>query len=200
MSRNTAAPAPTRPLPPAEATFTIDEVVRQVGTSVRTVRHYIAQRVLVAPPFRSSNTRYDRAFLVRFEAARALRERGVHLPDIRAQLEAMPFIEMARLAGYEVEASSQVGAGGGTGTLGRGTATATVRPGAGAGAAGAAKGTAVLPAGFVGPYRAGPGTASERWEHFEVCPGVRLLVRTEADAEAWRVAREMLSLFAAKSG
>lgn len=183
-------------MPPAEASFTIDEVVRQVGTSVRTVRHYIAQHVLVAPPFRSSNTRYDRAFLVRFEAARALRGRGVHLPAIRAQLEAMPFVEMARLAGYEVEASSQVGAGGETGTLARGTAT--VRPSAGAGAA--AKEAAVLPAGFVGPYRAGPGTASERWEHFEVCPGVRLLVRTEADAEAWRVAREMLSMFAAANG
>jgi len=122
------------------------------------------------------------------------------LPVIRAQLDAMPFAEMARLAGYEVDASGQVGAGGGTGDLARGT-SATPGQGTGASTGGSAvKGTGVLPAGFVGAYRAGPGTASERWEHFEVCPGVRLLVRTEADAEAWRVAREMLSLFAAARG
>jgi hypothetical protein len=49
----------------------------------------------------------------------------------------------------------------------------------------------------VGPYRTGPAVPSERWEHFDVCPGVRVLVRTEADAEAWRVAREMIALFTA---
>jgi len=52
---------------------------------------------------------------------------------------------------------------------------------------------------MLGPYRTGAAHPSERWEHHEVCPGVRLLVRTEADAEAWRVAREILATFAAPS-
>jgi len=177
VTTSSAASSSGHPLPPADATFTISEIVRRVGTSLRTVRHYVAEKVVVPPPFRSSNTRYDRAFLVRFQAARALRKKGEHLPAIRARLDAMAFEEMARLAGY----APDLEATGGSGTGG---------PGAGQAAA-----VRALPAGFVGAYRAGPAQASERWEHFEVCPGVKLLVRTEADSEAWRVAREMLALF-----
>lgn len=52
-----------------------------------------------------------------------------------------------------------------------------------------------LPSGFVGPYRPALGHASERWDHVGICPGVVLMVRGEADAEAWRVAREIVALF-----
>jgi DNA-binding transcriptional MerR regulator len=52
-----------------------------------------------------------------------------------------------------------------------------------------------LPAGFVGPHRPALAHASERWEHVGICPGVVLMVRGEADAEAWRVAREIVALF-----
>ena len=208
MSSDTSAPPAGRPLPPADATFSIQDIVRRGGTSLRTVRHYVAQKVLVPPAFRSSKTRYDRAFLVRFQAARALRLRGEHLPDIRAKLDAMAFAEMARLAGYTVDAATEqaLSAAARTSLPGGSHAvsphavsphavptTGPVAAGAGAGAQSGAS----LPGGFVGAYRAGPAVPSERWEHFDVCPGVRLLVRTEADAEAWRVAREMLALFAA---
>jgi len=36
---------------------------------------------------------------------------------------------------------------------------------------------------------------SERREHLAICPGVMLLVKSEADAEAWRVGREIVALF-----
>jgi hypothetical protein len=50
-----------------------------------------------------------------------------------------------------------------------------------------------LPEGFAGPYR--KELASERWEHVAICPGVVLMVKGEADAEAWRVAREIVAVF-----
>jgi DNA-binding transcriptional MerR regulator len=53
----------------------------------------------------------------------------------------------------------------------------------------------VLPGGFLGPYRPALGHGSERWDHVGICPGVVLMVRGEADAEAWRVAREIVELF-----
>ncbi len=196
MSSDPSAAPAGRPLPPADATFSIQDIVRRGGTSLRTVRHYVAQKVLVPPAFRSSKTRYDRTFLVRFQAARALRSQGDHLPDIRTKLDAMSFAEMARLAGYAVDPATEQAsfAAARTARLGPSHApSATPRSDA------PARSDASLPDGFVGPYRAGPAVPSERWEHFEVCPGVRVLVRTEADAEAWRVAREMLALFAAPS-
>lgn len=56
-----------------------------------------------------------------------------------------------------------------------------------------------LPDGFMGPYRPALARPSERWEHVAICPGVVLLVRSEADAEAWRVAGEITALFGAES-
>ena len=64
-------------------------------------------------------------------------------------------------------------------------------PGAGASAPGAGP----LPAGFLGPYRAGAAPPHERWDFFEICPGVKLLVRSEADPEARRVASEIVAHF-----
>lgn len=57
-----------------------------------------------------------------------------------------------------------------------------------------------LPAGLVGPYRPSLGHGSERWDHVGICPGVVLMVRGEADAEAWRVAREIVAVFGGQRG
>lgn len=59
----------------------------------------------------------------------------------------------------------------------------------------AAPATRPLPEGMIGPYRAGLGQPSERWEHVTLCPGVVLTVHGEADSEAWRVAREVVAMF-----
>jgi len=55
-----------------------------------------------------------------------------------------------------------------------------------------------LPEGFLGPYRPAFTQPTERWERISICPGVDLMVRSEADAEAWRVASEIARLFGTK--
>jgi hypothetical protein len=135
----------------------------------------------------------------------------------------MPQEEMIRLAGFvapdEGEATlhdsgASAGTGGQAPIGSTPTASATPFSGALAGlprspAAGAAAlskhsaasgdsaapSTGTLPVGFVGPYRAGAAPPHERWDFFDVCPGVKLLVSAEADPEARRVANEMLALF-----
>lgn len=178
---------PPSPLPPDSATFTVREVAKLALCTIRTVRHYIRQQVVPAPAFRSSKTRYDRAFLVRLRAARTLRQRGLHVGGLRAELAAMPQEEMIRLAGFVAPDEAEVTAHDPAGPEKGGQAQV--------GAAPAAPGTGTLPAGFVGPYRAGAAPPHERWDFFEVCPGVKLMVCADADPEARRVANEMLALF-----
>jgi DNA-binding transcriptional MerR regulator len=197
-------------LPPADATFTVREIARHAEVSLRTIRHYIAERVLPAPEFRSSKTRYDRAFLVRLRAAMVLRRRGLHVSGVREQLAATSPEEMIRLAGYDLpagESARMATAPRVAAVLGATTPSAATLHGSAAGiraepgAVGPAGDTAVsgqtphLPPGFLGPYRAGAMPPHERWDFFEVCPGVKLLVRSEADPEAWRVANEIVALF-----
>lgn len=195
-------------LPPVGATFTVREVAQMANISLRTIRHYVGERVLPAAELRSSKTRYGRAFLVRLRAAITLRARGLHVRGVREQLAEATMAEMLKLAGYDAAPGDEMApdlrgaesgvtpraseaAARGKEAAGRGGEVAA-RGGtaSGAGAAGRA-----LPAGFLGAYRAGAGPAHESWEHFEVCPGVKLLVRREADPEAWRVAEEIVAVF-----
>jgi DNA-binding transcriptional MerR regulator len=185
-------------LPPPDASFSVHEIVYHAAVSLRTIRHYVAEKIVPAPEFRSSRTRYDRMFIVRLRAARALRRRGLTLSAIRDQLDLMPADEMIRLAGYALPAPDPIPA-----------AVSTKRPpvstrnGSGDAQVSTRSGRSPmptmpspsLPTGFLGPYRPSPTAPREQWEHFEICPGVKLLVRTEADSESWRVAREMLALF-----
>jgi DNA-binding transcriptional MerR regulator len=162
-------PAPLAPAP--DATFSIREAARAAGTTVRSIRYYVERKVVPPPEFKSVHTRYDCAFLVRLRAVTQLRKKNLRIDAIRKQIDAASPDELLRIAGY-----------------------AMPPPAAAPPPAGPAPST-VLPAGFVGPYRAGTTYPSERWEHLAICPGVMLLVKSEADAEAWRVGREIVALF-----
>lgn len=169
------AAAASAPPPPPDAEYSIDDIARLSRVPVRTIRYYVKQRALEPPEFRSMHTRYSAEFLIRLRAIAALRRKKLRLDVIRPRLEAASREEILRLAGYEAPA----GGGGGA-------------------PAGAADGSPrALPPGFLGPHR-GASHPTERWEHMEICPGVKLLVRSEADGEAWRVAREIVALFAAR--
>jgi DNA-binding transcriptional MerR regulator len=169
MSRSATAVAAARPPPPPDLSLSVEQLSRAAGVPVRTLRYYVKRGALVPPEFRSRNTRYDCTFLIRLRAIAALRRQGLKLRAIVPRLDAASPDDLLRLAGYAVPD----------------TAGSPAPPG------GAAR---PLAAGFLGPYR-GAGPSAERWEHLEVCPGVKLLVRCEADAEAWRVAREILATF-----
>jgi hypothetical protein len=52
---------------------------------------------------------------------------------------------------------------------------------------------ALSPAAPLGPYRF---SRSEPWQKIVLAPGVELLVSAAADAEAWRVAREIEATYA----
>jgi DNA-binding transcriptional MerR regulator len=183
MATSATPPAPTPPPPvpppPPDATFSIREAAREAGVTIRTIRYYVQRRALPTikdTDFKSIHTRYDRAFLVRLRAIARLRTTTRHLEPILARIDAATPDELLDLAGYETPPPP--------------APTAPAAPPAPAPAASTA-----LPPGFAGPYRSGVAYPSERWEHLAICPGVVLLVKTEADAEAARVAREIVALF-----
>jgi DNA-binding transcriptional MerR regulator len=143
--------------------------------TIRTIRYYVERRALPttkATTFKSIHTRYDRAFVVRLRAIARLRKTTRNLEPILARVDAADPDELLRLAGYEVPAPPPA-------------PDPTAEPAR----------SPALPAGFAGPYRAAIAYPSERWEHIAICPGVVLLVKAEADAEALRVGREIVALF-----
>jgi DNA-binding transcriptional MerR regulator len=207
MSR--IAGAPPLPPPPPDTKLTILQVARAAGVRVRAIRYYVAQKALTAPEFRSRNTRYDRAFLVRLRALAALRREGLKLDVIVPQLDAASPEELLRLGGYAVPDSFGQPGQPTTSTAAQAASPArtaaqaaspapTTAPVATTSLASPATTARPLAAGFLGPYR-GAACPTERWEHMEICPGVKLLVRAEADFEAWRVAREIVATFAVRS-
>ena len=162
--------------------MTIDDLAREADILPRAVRYYFQRGMLPKPPFKSRNTRYGRAHLVRLRAIVKLRKTGLLLDAIRKKLARMTEDEILDLAGMAppVEPpanalpSQPVTAGDAS------LPSPPARP---------------LPDGFHGPYRAALARPSERWEHVTLCPGVVLMVRGEADSEAWRVASEIVATF-----
>ena len=210
-------PFKTTALPPPGATFTVREIARHAECTIRTVRNYIQVKVVPAPQFRSSKTRYDRAFLVRLRAAMTLRRRGLHVRGVLETLSATPPEELFRLAGYEVPmeevetvlatlAPSQPPAGAPSPADARDAARAhppparapqptSPDPAAPVPLAATTVPVRPLPPGFLGRYRPSAALPHERWDTFEICPGVKLTVRADPDPEASRVAQEILTLF-----
>lgn len=181
----TGSPSALPPPPPPDTSLTIEQLSRAAHVRVSTIRYYVAHGALTPPEFHSRNTRYGRDFLVRLRAVCALRAQRLKLAAIIPRLDAASPQELLRLAGYAAPPAEP------------GQAAAPKQPGStGSPAGGPSPQTAARPLapGFLGPYR-GAGAPSERWEHIEICPGVKLLVRSEADAEAWRVAREIVATF-----
>lgn len=148
--------------------LTLDELADAADVSPRLVRYYLERGLLPSPKFKSRATRYGPAYLPRLRAIRRLREEGLGVEEIQKRLR--------KASAEEIEA------------LG---APPSVEPEAPEEEA--ASKEKKLPEGFAGPYR--KELASERWEHVALCPGVVLMVKGEADAEAWRVAREIAALF-----
>jgi DNA-binding transcriptional MerR regulator len=153
-----------------DMTFSLEELASASGLSPRGIRYYIAQGLLPRPAFRGTITRYDQSYLVRLRAIARLRKERLRLDAIRKRLAAASPEELLRLSGLD-EAKAQ-----------------------------AESARRALPEGFLGPYRPALAQASERWDRIPICPGVELFVRAEADAEALRVAHEIVATYGAPAG
>ena len=79
--------------------MTAKELGVTVGVTARTVRFYTAERVLPAPEFRGTATRYTREHLICLVAIRALQQqRRMSLPAIRHYLQTTDRLEVERMA------------------------------------------------------------------------------------------------------
>ncbi len=179
-------PLPLVPLPPADIQYSAAEAALEAGISLRTIRYWVGRRALpkVSPEdFRGPDTRYGRDFVIRLRAISRLLRGDRHLTRVVATFEGATEDERIRMAGYEPpkepprEATRE--------EVSVGSQTAHVSP---------------LPAGFTGPYRGLAAYPAERCDHMPICPGVTLVVKTDADAEAHRVAREIVALFGKMAG
>jgi len=78
--------------------FRIAEVVRETGVRRGTLRHWVKMGLLPPPPRRGRGTKYDEAFITRVRAARALREQGHRLREVRRRLAKATALDLSVLA------------------------------------------------------------------------------------------------------
>lgn len=79
-----------------DKTFTIEDLAAMTGTSVRTVRYYIAENLLPGPGARGKSAVYTEDHLVRLRLIRLLTERRTPLAEVRDM--------MARVSDEEIRA------------------------------------------------------------------------------------------------
>jgi len=81
--------------------LTIEELAERAGVPVRTVRFYIAERLLPGPGARGREASYGEEHLLRLMLVRRLSERGQRLAKIRAYLEGLSLDEVRALLAEE---------------------------------------------------------------------------------------------------
>jgi DNA-binding transcriptional MerR regulator len=93
----------------ATRAFTMHELVAQTGVSVRTLRHWIRQKVVPKPIGRGRGARYDDRHLIRARAVAHLRKSGVSIARIRAQIGSRTDEELAAMVPPEARALTPEG-------------------------------------------------------------------------------------------
>jgi len=82
----------------AMKSYKVEELAREAGTSVRTVRYYLRRGLLPTPPFRGKDTGYGREHLVRLRAIRKLQEAFLPLDAISLELSSRSLAELEQIA------------------------------------------------------------------------------------------------------
>jgi DNA-binding transcriptional MerR regulator len=152
-----------------EQTWKLDELAQQADVSARTVRYYVQRGLLPAPVFRGRDTVYSPEHLLRLKAIRRLQEQFLPLDAIQQELERC-----------SPEALRTLAAGGDEGRL---------TP-----AAPQVRRQLSSPSLFQRPTPTRE--AGERWQRWELAPGLELHLSERADAEVCRYAEELLNEFA----
>ncbi len=144
--------------------YSVEELARTTGATVGEIRRW--RRAGCVPPTvaRGPNTRFEEVHRRYVLAVKRMRAHGTHLHAIAARLVGISEAELLALAGLAPT---------------RSTPTSTPTP----------TSTSIPEA--LSPYRPDDARARQLWELIEICPGVSLCVRADADTEARRVAREI---------
>lgn len=77
--------------------YSLSDLAKLAGVSVRTVRYYIAQGLLPSPVQQGPNTRYTDVHLDRLRLIRRLQAAHLPLAQIRRQLDTLPHEQVASL-------------------------------------------------------------------------------------------------------
>jgi len=151
-----------------EQTWKLDDLARQADVSARTVRYYVQRGLLPPPVFRGRDTVYSSEHLLRLKAIRRLQERFLPLDAIQQELERCSPEALRKLATGDDEG-------------GLPPAAPQVR-------------RQLSPPPL--PQRPRPAhAAGERWQRWELAPGLELHLSERADAEVCRYAEELLNEF-----
>lgn len=70
-------------------TYSISELAKEAGVTVRTIRYYISQGLLPSPGMAGQGDRYDTAYLKRLQLIKRLKEEYLPLEKIRELLETL---------------------------------------------------------------------------------------------------------------
>jgi DNA-binding transcriptional MerR regulator len=87
--------------------YTMAQLVAEAGVTVRTVRHWVHERVLPHRDYGDWFFKYDEAFRARLLAVVRLRDKGWHLPEIREKLDRATPEEITALAGLAPPAGAR---------------------------------------------------------------------------------------------
>ncbi len=98
--------------------LTGEELAAKAGVELRSIRYYIAQRLLPAARFRGASTRYEPEHLVRLLMVKKLKAENLTLREIRTRMALMSYAEIeaavAPMLGAPTKANVQPPAAEGT--------------------------------------------------------------------------------------
>lgn len=89
-------------------TFTIGELAKEAGVSVRTIRFYIDEGLIPPPEVRGRNTLYGEEYLDRIELIRRLKEAYLPLREIQQRLQRLSDAAVRELLGKEGQTEPDV--------------------------------------------------------------------------------------------
>lgn len=165
--------------------YSIRQLSRATGVTVRALRHHFRLRVIEPPPNRGPHTRYTEDHFVRVLALKALRRRKFSLAAIRDTLAGASNEELFALAGLPKPPREIAPEDIEKAHVAEAQDRARLEP---------TPETSIALQERVGPYRAAH--ARQAWTRVTICPGVELHVSAGADDEALRVAREIEAFYA----
>ncbi|HSN97624.1 MAG TPA: MerR family transcriptional regulator [Candidatus Nanopelagicales bacterium] len=165
-----------------EGGYTLEELIRQAGVTVRALRYYRERRVLPQPELRGRHTRYDEEYLLRLRVILHLRRtERLGLEAIRNRLAGLGAAGLRALLPPEERGAEDVAPA---------AAPAPVDTLAGAaGAQSVVEGEAPQPVSADGTAKAP--RAAERWDRIVLVAGLELHVRADAGALIQRLAQEI---------